>query len=102
EVDRLPEKYRAPVVLCHLEGRTHAEAARLLRSPVGTVSIRLSRARELLRARLTRRGLVLPAALTGAMLSSETAAAMPKGLAASTIKVAMHLVAGRLMTAGAV
>ena len=53
---------QAPLVLCYFEGRTHAEAARLLKCPVGTVSIRLSRARELLRARLTRRGLALPAA----------------------------------------
>ena len=103
EVDRLPEKYRAPVVLCHLEGRTHAEAARLLKCPVGTVSIRLSRARELLRTRLTRRGLALPAALVGAMLGSETAsAAMPTGLAESTIKVAMHFAAGKVITAGVV
>lgn len=43
EIDRLPEKYRAVVVLCHLEGRTHAEAARLLRCPTGTISIRALR-----------------------------------------------------------
>ena len=60
EVDRLAEKYRAPLVLCYFEGRTHAEAARLLKCPVGTVSVRLSRARELLRARLTRRGWSCP------------------------------------------
>ena len=46
ELDRLPERYRAVLVLCHLEGRTHAEAARLLNCPAGTVSIRVSRARE--------------------------------------------------------
>jgi RNA polymerase sigma factor (sigma-70 family) len=103
EVDRLPEKYRAPVVLCHLEGRTHAEAARLLRCPVGTVSIRLSRARERLRARLSRRGLALPAALAGTMLGSGTAsAAMPTGLAEPTIKAAMRLAAGKAMTAAAI
>ena len=62
EVDRLPEKYRVAVVLCYLEGRTHAEAAQLLKCPTSTVSIRVSRARELLRKRLTRRGLALSVA----------------------------------------
>ena len=103
EVDRLAEKYRAPVVLCYFDGRTHAEAARLLKCPVGTVSIRLSRAREVLRDRLTRRGLALPAVWAGAMLRSETAsAAMPTGLAEATIKAAMNLAAGKVITAGAV
>ncbi|MGP0067269.1 MAG: sigma-70 family RNA polymerase sigma factor [Isosphaeraceae bacterium] len=103
EVDCLAEKYRAPLVLCYFEGRTHVEAARLLKCPVGTVSIRLSRARDLLRARLTRRGIVLPAAWAGALLGERTAsAAMPGGLAASTIQAAMNLAVGKVMTAGVV
>ena len=103
EVDRLAEKYRAPLVLCYLEGRTHAEAARLLRCPVGTVSVRLSRARDLLRARLTRRGVALPAAVAGAMLGpAGTRVGDAPGLADSTIRAAMHLAAGKAMTAGTV
>jgi thiol-disulfide isomerase/thioredoxin len=91
EVDRLAEKYRAAIVLCYFEGRTHAEAARMLSCPVGTISVRLSRARALLRARLCRRGLALPVALAGATLGSETAmAAVPTGLAEATIKAAIH------------
>ena len=56
ELARLPEKYRAPVVLCHLEGLTHEEAAHRLGCPTGTVSIRLMRARSRLKDRLARRG----------------------------------------------
>jgi RNA polymerase sigma factor (sigma-70 family) len=69
EVHRLPEKYRAPVVLCYLQGRTNAEAAEELRCPVGTVVTRLARARKRLRTRLTRRGLGLPAGSLVAALS---------------------------------
>ena len=56
EINRLPERYRVPVVLCDLEGRTHEQAALDLGWPVGTVKSRQARARERLRDRLTRRG----------------------------------------------
>jgi RNA polymerase sigma-70 factor (ECF subfamily) len=56
EVNGLPAKYRSLVVHTYMEGKTNEQVARLLRCPVGTVKGRLSRARELLRARLSRRG----------------------------------------------
>lgn len=62
EVARLPDRYRGPVLLCFFEGLTHAEAARRLGVPTGTVAGRLARAKRTLADRLTRRG-VSPAVL---------------------------------------
>ena len=85
ELGRLPERYRAAVVLCYLEGHTCEAAARRLGWPVGTVKSRLARGRERLRVRLIRRGLtpdeatgeaVAPAVLLPSMLARATAEAM--------------------------
>ena len=64
-VDRLPDRYRSPVILCDLEGRTYEDAARHLGCPVGTVKGRLARGRERLKRQLTRRGLDPGNALPG-------------------------------------
>jgi HlyD family secretion protein len=65
EIEKLPERYRAPVVLCDLEGRTHQQAARHLGWPVGTIKSRQARGRERLRDRLRRHGLAPNAGLLG-------------------------------------
>jgi len=90
EINRLQDRYRSPVVLCHLEGLTHERAARHLGLPVGTVKSRLRRARELLRSRLSRRGLTLPGGLLIAESTSRGAqAALPLSLIDSTVRAAV-------------
>ena len=63
EIDRLPEIYRTAVVVCHLEGLSHNEAAARLGCPLRTIQSRLLRARHRLRARRSRRDLILPIVL---------------------------------------
>jgi RNA polymerase sigma factor (sigma-70 family) len=94
EVNRLPAKYRAAFLLCHVEGKTNTEAARQLRCPVGTILSRLARARRQLRNRLTRRGVTLSVALVTSSLSRETLAAeISAELIQSTVRTALSFAA---------
>ncbi len=88
-VDRLPEKYRALVVLCYLEGKTYDEAAGLLGMAKGTISTRLTQARTLMRRHLRRRGLVLSVAVLGTFLEENAApAAVPPRLPGRALEAA--------------
>ncbi|MDE2508964.1 MAG: RNA polymerase sigma factor [Planctomycetota bacterium] len=91
EVARLPAFYRAAVVLCLLEGRSHDEAALVLDRPVGTVRSRLARGRALLRSRLARRGFAASAALaaTEATAHASATALSPALVAATTLAALM-------------
>ena len=105
EVERLPRRYRQPVVACYFEGRTHEEAATLLGCPLGTVKGRLSRAREMLRKRLERRGLAVPAVALAAQLASpDLRAAVPVPLAHATVRTGLALATAgaSLMTTSAI
>jgi RND family efflux transporter MFP subunit len=95
EVNRLPARHRAAFVLCCLEGKSGAEAARELGLPAGTVSSRVTRARARLRRRLASRGLAPSAGALAAALAGEgCAAAMPAVLVQTTLEAARLFAAG--------
>ena len=103
EVGRLPERYRRAVVLCHFEGLTHAEAARRLGCAPGTVGSLVSRARDMLRTRLARRGLSAGALVLAASLEPRMAtAAIPLALERDTIQAALCFATRRTAAAGIV
>jgi RNA polymerase sigma factor (sigma-70 family) len=101
ELEHLPERYRAPLVLCYLDGKTRDEAAQQLGIRTGTLHGRLERGRELLRKRLMARGLTLSAALFAAALRDNVAhASLSPTLVLSSTKAALLLAAGNALPAG--
>lgn len=94
-IEHLPSRYREPVVLCYLQGMTNAEAAETLGCPPGTVFGRLSRARDMLRDRLTRQGVALSAAALAALLEDQArAGTVPAVLSETTVQQAIRVAAG--------
>jgi RNA polymerase sigma factor (sigma-70 family) len=91
----LPEKYRAPFVMHHLEGLTVAEVAHRLGCPEGTAAVRLARAKERLRARLARQGLAWCAGALALGLARGASAAVPAPLATATVQAALGSAAGQ-------
>jgi RNA polymerase sigma factor (sigma-70 family) len=90
ELQHLPAKYRAPLVLCYLEGMTNEQAARKLGWPSGSMSYRLARGRELLKSRLTRRARSFPASEFDNTLTELTVPmAVPEALVEATVKGAL-------------
>lgn len=104
EVNRLPARYRAAIVACDLEGKGRQDAAEELRVNPGTLSSRLARGRELLAARLMRRGVALSAGALAGLLASNAATAAPAaGLVSATVSAGVAMSAtGGMLAAGTV
>ena len=103
ELAKLPDIYRAAVVLCELEGKSHREAARQLGCPEGTITSRLARARKLLARRLARHGITSAAGGLGTLLARPALAApVPRALAGSTLKAAAATATGQATAVGVV
>ena len=103
EIDQLPERYRAPIVLCDMEGLTEGQAARRLGRPVGTIRSQITRGRQRLRCQLIRRGLaptsvVLVVAHAGCSANAVVASALVN----STVQCAMQFAVAGTTKAGMV
>jgi hypothetical protein len=90
ELARLPPRCRAPLVVCYLEGRTQKEAARILGWSLGSVRGSVRRGRDLLRARLARRGFAPSTVLVAALLSEPATTDVPPDLLAATVKAGVR------------
>lgn len=101
ELSRLPAKYRIPIVLCELEGKSYKDAARLLGLTTGAVSVRLVRGREMLARRLVRCGIeASPGLLILLLPHSASAAPVASSLVESTVSAAGQFAAGQTPTSG--
>jgi uncharacterized protein (TIGR03067 family) len=102
-LNNLPQKYRAAIVLCDLEGTSYKDAARQLGWPEGTLSVRLMRARNMLARRLAKKdGPVLAAALPTLLAEDQASAVLPPKLVLATVQTAGLLAAGQALSAGAI
>jgi RNA polymerase sigma factor (sigma-70 family) len=96
ELSRLPDKYRAVIVLCDLQGKTRKEAARHFHLPEGTVATRLATARTMLAKRFARSGLAVPGAALAVLLSQKAvSASVPHPVVSATIKAASFFAVGQ-------
>jgi RNA polymerase sigma factor (sigma-70 family) len=94
ELNRLPVRYRDAFLLCYVEGKTQDDAARLLGWSLRTLQRRLEQGRDLLRTRLTRRGITFSAALVTVGLTADVAAASPPLLTITTIRAGLAFAGG--------
>src|SRR5215469_8810064 len=101
ELQRLPERHRLPLVLCYLEGKTNEQAAQILGCPQGSMSARLSQARERLRVSLSRRGYtVLATGISSLLVSAAAEAAVPLPLFSNTVRAVLWFSRAESATTG--
>jgi RNA polymerase sigma factor (sigma-70 family) len=98
ELQRLSENYRAPLILCYMEGKARDEAAQELGWKPGLLKSRLERGRELLRSRLISRGIAPSVALLSAVFAESASATMSPTLALATVKAAPLVALGKAMS----
>ena len=101
EIDRLPQRYRGPIVLCCLEQMTYQQAARQLRLSEATTQGRLARARNLLRARLTHRGVALGSVPVASLAGPRGNSTVPLAIFQATLRSARHFDLGEAAGAAA-
>jgi RNA polymerase sigma factor (sigma-70 family) len=94
EINRLPERLRAPIVLCYLQGLTYSAAAHQLGLSETAIRGCLARARDRLRQRLTRRGVTVPASLLVAGRAGQVQVAFPMTLVEGTVRIVLGFMAG--------
>ncbi len=102
ELQRLPRPYRLLVILCDLQGGTFRQIARQLQLPVGTLSGRLKRGRELLAERLARRGIALSASAVVLMMTEQAMSQVPVLWVAATARAAAAWIAAESLVPGLV
>ncbi len=97
-LESLPEKFRAPLILCYLEGKTNEQAAQILGWPTGSISARLARGRAMLRDRLVGRyGDMLTGFLVAVLAEHTRASAVPPRLAGATVQAARGMLQGDIL-----
>jgi RNA polymerase sigma factor (sigma-70 family) len=101
ELGRLPEHYRTPLLLCYLEGKTQEEAARELGWTPAAMRGRFYRGRDLLRRRLTHRGISLGVGVFASVLSQSSTSAATTLLRRATVKAVLQYTAGKRGTISA-
>src|SRR5207248_635862 len=101
ELERLPKKYRLPLVLCYLQEKTQEQAAKELGWPLGSMSWYLARGRELLRKRLQRRGWTVASPALLAMMVTSSSDLLPAPLVEATLRAALLMTSGKVAVGGA-